>query len=599
MLLLWCSTPLLAFDFFGLFSADDQGDIYCGEVKVEGDNVSINLQKQPTPTPEPEPEPEPLPPTGSELDFGIDGVLQIHTIGNSITNHPEWRNVVYNELEKLGVKTDFVGTLEDKFPRNTESQHDGHSGFSTHDVKRDLGGWLSSIAKPELTIIMIGTNDVAWWIVEKESSIVDRLSDIISAVKSNSPNSTVIVASIPPQGGGDIPPTVKPNARDRDTLVNNYNSGIATLVSGYNDKKIHFVDINSVVNKSDLRDGIHPNEIGHGKMGKAFVERIKTLLPKSGSTPSLPSVGSMKVKGRHLYDSCGEKVILRGANHMTVWVDWDGTPRDGLPTYTEMAKSGANAVRIVWTTEEDTKPAELDRAITNAIKNKMIPMVELHDMTCQWSTAGIQKLTDFWISPEIVSVIKKHERYLLINFGNEIGGNDVSDADFKKEYTSAITQMRNAGIHVPIIIDGTKCGQDIDILQRVGPSLVESDPDKNLMFSVHIWWTDNSRTRIKSEIKESVAMELPLIVGEFASVAVDCTTPIQYKTIMDQSKVNEIGYFPWSWGPQNKCGVHSMSKDNTYENLRSWGSQVLKMHSGSIKKTSVIPYSIQNGSCKV
>ncbi|MBF0443256.1 MAG: hypothetical protein HQK54_15210, partial [Oligoflexales bacterium] len=91
-----------------------------------------------------------------------------------------------------------------------------------------------------------------------------------------------------------------------------------------------------------------------------------TKEPAPTPTSVVVAKDTMKTDGRFLYDSCGEKVILRGYNHMTCWTDWEGTPRDGLPVFSEMAKTGANVVRIVWINKEGTTVSQLDAAITNA-----------------------------------------------------------------------------------------------------------------------------------------------------------------------------------------------------------------------------------------
>ncbi|MBF0443612.1 MAG: cellulase family glycosylhydrolase, partial [Oligoflexales bacterium] len=327
-----------------------------------------------------------------------------------------------------------------------------------------------------------------------------------------------------------------------------------------------------------------------------------TLSPGSPAPDPAPSTGTgtiqetMKVSGRFLYDSCGEKVILRGFNKMVVWEDWTGVPRDGMPAYTEIKKTGANSVRIVWVYTENTTAAEMDAAISNAIKTGLIPIIEIHNQTCQWSHEAVQTVTNYWTSPEILRVIQKHQRYLLLNFANEMGDFYTTDDSFRSEYAAAIKQMRVAGIHVPIIIDGSQCGQDIGILQRTGPWLTEQDPDHNLMFSLHIYWTDNDPLRITKAITDSVNMNLPLMIGEFANAfGASCNEPIAYKTIIKECTINEIGYLPWSWDPQNGCPNHSMTRDDTYDGLWGWGLEVAVTDPYSIKNTSVTPYSVQNG----
>jgi hypothetical protein len=308
----------------------------------------------------------------------------------------------------------------------------------------------------------------------------------------------------------------------------------------------------------------------------------------SGFAAELPG---FKVAGRFLYDKCGEKVILRGINKMTVWTDIDGA------SFPEIAKTGANSVRIVWVTTGDIE--KFDSAISKCRQNKMIPMVELHDATGEWSKLSM--CVDWWIKPEVVSVIQKHEEYLLINIANECG-QTVTDADFKAGYTDAITKMRAAGIHVPLIIDAAKYGQDINILQATGPDLITADPDHNILLSVHMWWPVEwgySDQVITDEINQSVKMNLPLIVGEFAHSGVGCETTINYKHILSECQKNEIGWLAWEWGPGNSdCTEMDMTTDSKFETLRNWGLEVAVTDLNSIKNTSVIPKFMQTGICE-
>jgi mannan endo-1,4-beta-mannosidase len=311
------------------------------------------------------------------------------------------------------------------------------------------------------------------------------------------------------------------------------------------------------------------------------------------SAPALQSTGTTyKVSGRHLYDRCGEKVILRGINKMIYWTDIDG-----VPSYAEIAKTGANSVRVQWLTTGTA--AELDTALTNAVAAQLIPMPELHDATGEWSK--LSSLVDYWTRSDIVAVLKKHEQNLLINIGNEVG-NQVSDADYVSGYTQAVTRMRAAGLHVPLVIDAPSYGQGIDSVQRNAPAIISADPDRNLIFSVHMWWplawgyTDQ---RVTDEINESVAMNLPLIVGEFGNKWDETASgAIPYKTIIAQAQLNEIGYLPWEWGPGNNPQTWlDMTADSTYATLRDWGLEVAVTSPYSIKNTSVRPRSMVTGSC--
>lgn len=570
----------------------------------------------PTPTPTPTPSPTPTPTTGA-LDFGSDGILQIHPVGDSITNHPGWRCRIFNDLTQNGIKSEFIGSLTDQYPECSQSKHDGHSGYNTNNTGAEYPGWASGLKKPELTILMLGTNDVAWWIAEPISAVVTRLSTLIDKIEANAPAGTVIVASIPPESS-KIVQTVN---RDRSDLTNEYNKGVAALIATRQQKgeKIHFVDINAVLTVADLYDGIHPKvDTGNAKIAAAFSAKIKSLIGSTPPTPSptpiptptptptptpIPTTGAtMKTQGRFLYDACGEKVVLKGYNHMTCWTDWAGTPRDGLPMFSEMAKTGANVVRMTWIQDAGAgvpaiTTAQLDAAMGNAIANKLIPMPEIHDYTCQWSTQAITNTINFWTKPDVVAIFKKYERFALLNFANEMSAPNATE--YVKEYTRALVAIRSAGIHVPIVLDSSSCGQDEAMILNAAPALIKADPDHNVIMSLHIYWTDQNAARIAKIVSDSIAANIPMIIGEFASVSVDCKTPILWQEIIKQGQINEIGWMPWSWDNQNACATHAMTTDNTYNGLKpGWGLDIAVSNPYSVKNTAVIPYSIVNGKCK-
>jgi mannan endo-1,4-beta-mannosidase len=300
-----------------------------------------------------------------------------------------------------------------------------------------------------------------------------------------------------------------------------------------------------------------------------------------------------RVIGRHLYDKCGEKVILRGVNKKIIWED-----PDGMPTYEEVEKTGANVIRIVWLTRGTA--GGLDTAIRNCINQKMIPMIECHDATGNWQM--LDSITNYWTRPDIISIVKKHEAYLLLNIANEAGNWDLPDSVFRSGYEKHIKKIRAAGIHVPLFIDASDWGKRIDVLQSEGPYLIEADPDKNIMFSIHMWWpkmwgyTDSS---IIAEIHESVEMRLPLIVGEFGNKWEDKEGgDIPYKLIIKQCHLNEIGWIAWSWGPKNYPQTFlDMTKDGMFNTLHDWGLEVAITDSFSIKNTSVRPKFIVEKKC--
>ncbi|MFW6224051.1 MAG: cellulase family glycosylhydrolase, partial [Bacteroidota bacterium] len=299
----------------------------------------------------------------------------------------------------------------------------------------------------------------------------------------------------------------------------------------------------------------------------------------------------MHVKGKNLYDPNGEQVVLRGVNEMFIWSD-NPTGDKILP---EIAKTGSNVVRIVWLPLKDNEnatPENLDKVITNCIRNKMFPMPELHGATGKWDK--LQEQVDYWTNPEVVKVLKKHEPYLLLNIANEVGDHSIKAEEFQAGYQKAVDRIRATGLKCPLIIDASGWGQDLDILLETGPSLIDHDPEHNLMLSVHMWWVadDGSTDRIKTGIAEAISMDLPLLIGEFAPMGVGCKRSIDYKTIMAEAQKHQVGWIAWSWGHARNgdCSEMDMTAGENrgkYSGLYDWGREVALTGTNSIANTSV------------
>lgn len=316
----------------------------------------------------------------------------------------------------------------------------------------------------------------------------------------------------------------------------------------------------------------------------------------AGGSVSVGPGATFRVVGRRLYDRCGEEVVLRGVNEMIVW----SSGKDGLPEFAEIAKTGANAVRIVW--DEEGSAAELDTAIQNAVAEKMVPLIEHHGAT--GDIALVPGVVDYWTRGDVLAVLEEHAPYLLLNIANEAGGN-VMREEFESTYRTAITRLRDAGVEIPLVIDAPQWGQDIDLLQAAGPGLIQHDPAKNLLFSVHMWWNDPMGTRVVAELAESVELGLPLIVGEFAQHAfTGCdTAPFAYPVLLEEAQAHGIGWLAWSWGGVNNAdcaneGSFDMTTGGVFGNWEgAWGEAVALSDPNSIENTSIRPASMQAGSC--
>lgn len=317
---------------------------------------------------------------------------------------------------------------------------------------------------------------------------------------------------------------------------------------------------------------------------------ILLLTVLSFTTPARAQ--TMKVKGRHLYTATGEKVVLRGVNEMFIW-SGDKTGETILP---EIAKTGANSCRLAWTTAG--APAQMDRLIANCIQNKMIPIIELHDATGNWTK--LQLCLDYWKREDVKAIMDKHKKWVLLNIANEVGGTTPADT-FKLKYLDAVQQLRTAGYEVPLMIDASNWGQDETNIIATWQDIVQADPLKRCLFSVHTYWAQNAQARLDNLINRVVTDEIPLLFGEAPQpkVGPNCSVDFPYINFLSQCQAKEIGWLVWSWGAVNNgdCGrpnsPFDITTDGKYGNWEhSWNREVVLDHAGSIQKTSVRPASL-------
>jgi mannan endo-1,4-beta-mannosidase len=313
--------------------------------------------------------------------------------------------------------------------------------------------------------------------------------------------------------------------------------------------------------------------------------------PPDGPTPDSapPAKPTMYVQGSTLHDRCGEKVVLRGAN---AGIAFPSDPQ--AKKLAELAKTGANAVRLTfrWIYNQSS-PQDVDTALTEAFKHEMIPIPAVWDATGDWSKLGF--CVDFWLKPDMVKVLKKHEAYTLLNIANEAGKSDVTDAQFKQEYAKAIKKLRAAGLRMPLVIDAANWGRDESYIINNGSYLVAQDPEQNIVFDWHPWDTNQPQSRYKKAIDDSLAKKICMVVGEFSQIGVNYSQPVDYAYIMKYAQQKQIGWLWWWWYGNDK---HSLTGDGTYGNWANAGQTVCVTSPDSIKNTSARTHYFQTGSCK-
>ena len=323
------------------------------------------------------------------------------------------------------------------------------------------------------------------------------------------------------------------------------------------------------------------------------------------------------VQNGALYDNASNKVILRGVN-LPLLDDWTFPGSDRLA---ELERTGANAVRIQWYVHygDPARPlytvGQLSSFLEKCRTSRMIPIVMLSDYTCKADTTLVNTgLVPWWTSPDVVAMLNQHKRYVIVNLANELGNyrwagsSAAALSAYKNAYKTAVTSIRNAGLTMPIMIDAPDCGTSLNAFTSIGQELVDHDPQRNVLLSVHAYWASPGFDG-PSEIQKAYQAKLPIVFGEIANKQSDgndeCYYDLDgtsqghppdsnftYQSLLTSLANYGIGWLAWSWGP-DKCTSRRMTSDGTFARLTPYGSDIvnngvygLKTHA---KRTPTLP----------
>ena len=304
---------------------------------------------------------------------------------------------------------------------------------------------------------------------------------------------------------------------------------------------------------------------------------------------------------RYLHSRDGKRVVLRGVN-LPLLDDWNFPGQDALSA---LEKSGANAVRIQWYVNygNPDRPkysiTDLDDVLKRCAAADMVPIVMLADLTCAFDATLINsQLIPWWTSKEVVKVLKKHAKYLIINLANEVGAYRWADnpngalAEYETAYTTAIASIRKTGLAVPIMLDAPDCGTSIDAFLSIGQQLIDADPSHNLLLSAHAYWAGYDGIPF---LKKCLSVNLPIVFGEVANKQDEqidgktayCyydldgshTNPgagngFTYQSLLTLLQNDAVSWLAWSWGP-DECSARRLSTDGSFASLSDYGKDIV------------------------
>ena len=301
--------------------------------------------------------------------------------------------------------------------------------------------------------------------------------------------------------------------------------------------------------------------------------------PQGVQRPAGTESAGFFVSGGRLYDHNGNDFVMRGINNPLAWFQNRNT--GALAWLNQIASTGSNAVRLVWETDAGD-PQLLRDAIERCLELRMVPMVELHDVTGGKDVGDPANMAEYYAADPVKQILLDYEDSLLVNIANEWDG---ADNIFTQAYTDAIGVLRGAGIRHTLVIDSNGYGQRANTVLTQGQALLDADPQHNLLFSVHMYELFRDAQTIRNTLQRAVDQKLPLIVGEFGFQRADAPNPpipVPYDVLLSESVRLGIGYLAWSW-TGNSGGVEYLdltARSGSADALSAWGDGVINGANG-------------------
>ncbi|MDY7222673.1 glycoside hydrolase family 5 protein [Halalkalibacterium halodurans] len=286
------------------------------------------------------------------------------------------------------------------------------------------------------------------------------------------------------------------------------------------------------------------------------------------------------INGTTLHDANGNPFVMRGINHGHAWFKQElETSMRGI------SQTGANTIRVVlsngqrWQKDDRNMVASI---ISLAEQQQMIAVLEVHDATGSNNFSDLQAAVDYWI--EMKDVLQGKEDVVIINIANEWYGAWDGGA-WARGYQNAIRQLRNAGLSHTFMVDAAGYGQYPQSVVDYGQEVLNADPQRNTMFSVHMYeYAGGNANTVRRNIDSILSQNLALVIGEFGHWHYD--GDVDEDTILSYSQQRNVGWLAWSWHG-NSEGVEYLDLSNDFagNRLTWWGDRIVNGPNG-IRQTS-------------
>lgn len=300
-------------------------------------------------------------------------------------------------------------------------------------------------------------------------------------------------------------------------------------------------------------------------MKKLLCAAAGIIAAMAACAQTTPSEG-FHVEGTKLLDAKNNEFVMRGCNYSYAW------QRDHEESVIPAARRiGCNTIRLQLSTGLDPvrkwqrcSADDVRKLIRLCEENDLICVLNTHDETGDNDIESLMTAVDFWI--EMKDILNEHLKTVIVNISNEWVG-DWDSWKWSDGYLRAIPALREAGIKNTLMVDCAGWGQYLQSILDAGQGVADSDPDRNLIFSVHMYQIAGSdaqkvRDTIWNILHKNLSRPVPLVIGEYAYEHQG--ESVAWQEIQSYTYEQHVGALAWSW-TGNGEGAEACDMFNSFD----------------------------------
>ena len=318
--------------------------------------------------------------------------------------------------------------------------------------------------------------------------------------------------------------------------------------------------------------------------------------PTTGvARPSYNTGNGLFVKGGYIYDALGVQVVPGGV---------DTCHYDQTEQYTDISvNTKANIVRWCPYTQAAPTAAAAVADWQQFIGEKIFVMPSGVVSSAGVSTSGSQDqavLTDVvnnvWVKNAALyaPVLNRHG---ILDVANEWGPSNSTV--WRDGNIAAIASLRAAGYTGLIGIDSGGSGQDSADFETYSTAVFNSDPQKNIVFSLHVYYDYQTAAQLTTVLTALRTLAnnvgMAFMIGEFGpgQNVGPSPTPITPAQVWACAQAAGMGAIGWAWDDNNAANSLStglwfnmkinVGQAGVASNLTAWGQEMVSLLSNTVR----------------